>query len=95
MAQSRALRIDQLEAARTRREVHVQTSCCGEAGGGQLQSGLRIQPNVGSGVFTPATLELDSVTLSTAEGLNVDFSTRPGGFELVDPESATLSHVPG
>jgi hypothetical protein len=57
--------------------------------------GLIIQPYAGTGLFTPATLELDSVTFSTAPDLNVEFSTGPGGFELLDPESATLSHVPG
>lgn len=56
--------------------------------------GLVIQPNAGSGLFTPATLELDSVTFSTAPDLNVDFSTGPGEFELVDPESGSVSHVP-
>ena len=57
--------------------------------------GMRIAPNAGFGVFTPATLELDSVSFSSAPALNVDFATDPGDFELVDPESGSVSHVGG
>jgi hypothetical protein len=48
-----------------------------------------VQPIFQQGTFTPATLELDSVTFSTREGLNVDFSANQGGFELLEPDSAT------
>jgi hypothetical protein len=56
--------------------------------------GLRIQPLAQSGVFSPATVELDAVTFSAPQNSNVDFSTDAGGFELVDPESATVTHAP-
>ncbi|MEO8179082.1 MAG: hypothetical protein ABI895_09640 [Deltaproteobacteria bacterium] len=55
--------------------------------------GLQVTPLGQFGVFTPATLELDALTFAPQENLNVGFSTDPGGFELVDPESGTASFV--
>jgi len=55
--------------------------------------GLRIQPLSPSGVFTPATVELDAVTFSAPQDLSADFSADQAGFELVDPEAATISLV--
>jgi hypothetical protein len=55
--------------------------------------GLRIAPSAASGVFTPATVELDSFTFSDVPALNVDFSTNVGGFALVDSVDATATFV--
>lgn len=57
--------------------------------------GLHITPQAGSGIFTPATVELDGLTFSNEPELDVDFSVDAGGFELVAPESATVTVVPG
>lgn len=56
--------------------------------------GLRVSPSDSSGVLTPAILEIDALNISTPGGLSVDFSADDADFELVDPDSATVTHVP-
>jgi hypothetical protein len=55
--------------------------------------GLQVSPLGQFGTFTPATVELDALTFAPGENLNVEFSSDVGGFELVDPESATVTFV--
>lgn len=55
--------------------------------------GLRITPFSQSGLFTPATVELDSVTFTGQPSLDGDFSSDQGGFELLDPDTATVTFV--
>lgn len=56
--------------------------------------GLRVTPADSSGVLTPAIFEIDALTFSTPDGLNLDFSVDEAGFELVDEDAATATHVP-
>ena len=56
--------------------------------------GLQVHPFGQSGVFTPATVELDAVTFSPQQNLRLEFSADQGGFELVDPESGSVTFVP-
>jgi hypothetical protein len=57
--------------------------------------GLRVIPLSQFGLFTPGTVELDAVTSSPQQSLDVRFSSDQGGFELFDPESASVTFVPG
>ncbi|MEY2930572.1 MAG: hypothetical protein RL033_1321 [Pseudomonadota bacterium] len=56
--------------------------------------GLRVSPADSSGVLTPAIVEIDGLTFSTPDGLNLDFSADGAGFELVDEDAATVTHIP-
>jgi hypothetical protein len=62
--------------------------------------GVIVQPNVPSGVFTPLTIEIDSVTFSNRTELSTVLSSNGAGFELVEADGAsidgaTLVHVGG
>lgn len=62
--------------------------------------GVMVAANVPAGVFTPVTIEVDSVTFSNRTELSSTLSSSGSGFELVDAdgastEGATLVHVGG
>lgn len=62
--------------------------------------GVVVAANVPAGVFTPVTIEIDSVTFSNRTELSSTLSSSGSGFELVDAdgastEGATLVHVDG
>ena len=62
--------------------------------------GVLVQPDVPAGVFTPLTLEIDSVAFSNRTELSATLSSSDGGFELVEADGssndgATLAHVDG
>lgn len=56
--------------------------------------GLRMSPADSSGVLTPAILEIDALNISSPAGLSLNFSADDADFELVDEDSATVTHVP-
>jgi hypothetical protein len=56
--------------------------------------GLRVSPIDSSGVLTPAILEIDALEVSSPPGLSLSFSADAADFELVDEDTATVTHVP-
>lgn len=53
--------------------------------------GVILAPNVPDGVFTPLTLEIDSVSFSGHPDLNATFASSDAGFTLVDADGAVVA----
>jgi hypothetical protein len=53
--------------------------------------GVTAVANVPNGVFSPLTIEIDSVTFSDHPELNATFSADDGGFQLVEVDGATTA----
>jgi hypothetical protein len=56
--------------------------------------GMKIQPQGGAAIFTPARLEVESLGFSNRQAQNEDFSKDDGDVAFVDSEAAELIHVP-